>query len=80
MSCGCVPVAFAVGGIPEIVINGYNGVLVEPYSTESMAQNINDLYLDSYNPRESIVRRFDLLQMVTRFENIYTETLVRCGK
>lgn len=85
MSCGCVPVAFAVGGIPEIVINNYNGILVKPYDTKRMVQSINDLYFDqiqrmSKNARLSVVRRFEMMQTITRFEDIYKETLVRCSQ
>jgi len=85
MSCGCVPVAFSVGGIPEIVISNYNGMLSVPYDTRQIAKSINDLYPDqiqcmSNNARLSVVRRFEMMQTITRFEDIYKETLVRCSQ
>jgi len=46
MAAGCPVVATAVGGIPEVVIAGRTGLLVEPESPASLAAAINRL-LDS---------------------------------
>ena len=79
MLCGCVPVAFCVGGIPEIVMHGYNGFLVEPYNTDEMANIIDSLDKEtlikmSLNAQES-KKRFNLCDTVTRMENIYREAV-----
>ena len=83
MACGCTPLAFPVGGIPEIVTNNYNGLLVE--TPEEMVGTISMLSNGKINTlgdaaRRTVVRRFSLLDMVSRFETIYSETLARYGK
>ena len=40
LAAGSPVVANNVGGISELVINGFNGLLAEPQSAESMAENI----------------------------------------
>ncbi len=42
-SCGIPAVAFAVGGIPEIVRNGVTGVTVHPGDIDLLAKAIEDL-------------------------------------
>ena len=44
MSCGIPVIATAVGGIPEIVINGYNGFLIEKYNEEEVIKILNEAY------------------------------------
>jgi glycosyltransferase involved in cell wall biosynthesis len=43
MACGCAVVASAVGGIPEIITNGVDGVLIPPESPEALATAIVSL-------------------------------------
>jgi glycosyltransferase involved in cell wall biosynthesis len=45
MACGIPVVAFRVGGIPEILTSGYNGLLVDPGDTEGLANSIIKLLL-----------------------------------
>ena len=40
MTCGCPVIAFDVGGLKEIIINGKNGLLVPPENTEALAKAI----------------------------------------
>jgi glycosyltransferase involved in cell wall biosynthesis len=80
MSCGCVPVAFPVGGIPEIIYNNYNGMLRE--SIDEVVECIvgtDEVAMRSMSlaARRTVVRRFNLLDMVSRYEQIYRETIVR---
>jgi len=39
-------VAFRVGGIPEVVENGKQGILIEPYDIEAMKKEVRDLLND----------------------------------
>lgn len=50
LSAGCPTVAVAVGGIKEIIIDGYNGLLAEPESAESIAEKVESLLS---NPKKS---------------------------
>ena len=40
MACGTPVIAFNIGGIPDIVDNYINGILVEPYEFDLMANEI----------------------------------------
>jgi glycosyltransferase involved in cell wall biosynthesis len=46
MACGCAVIASAVGGIPEIITNEVDGVLVPPGSPEALAGAILRLLSD----------------------------------
>lgn len=43
MACSKPVVAFNVGGLPDLIENGKNGILVPPYDTTSMAESINSI-------------------------------------
>ena len=43
LSAGCPTVGVAVGGIKEIIIDDYNGLLAEPESAESIAEKVESL-------------------------------------
>jgi glycosyltransferase involved in cell wall biosynthesis len=45
LSAGCPTVATSVGGMKEIVVNGYNGLLAEP-EPESIAEKLLELIED----------------------------------
>jgi glycosyltransferase involved in cell wall biosynthesis len=40
MACGCCVVATAVGGNPELVIDGHNGMLFEPGNVEQLTDRL----------------------------------------
>lgn len=51
----CVPVvATRVGGIPDMIVDEYNGLLVDPRSPSSLAQSIEKL-IDDYKLREKLI-------------------------
>ena len=47
MACGVPVIATKVGGIPEIVVDGYNGFLISPNDHITLAHRIEELITDS---------------------------------
>mgnify|MGYP001034323483 CR=1 FL=1 len=77
-----------VGGIPEIIIPGLNGILVEPRDSRTLSSEILKLL---HNPgwrtrlggkgREMVLRRFTRDKMVAAVEKIYHQSLeITLGK
>lgn len=64
MACGCVPIASNVGGMTNVVLDSYNGFLVNPDSTEFINKleylilNPQELNRMSINSRETIIHSF----------------------
>jgi starch synthase len=46
MACETAVVASRVGGIPEVVVDGETGFLVEPANPEELAARVNELVSD----------------------------------
>ena len=81
MACGLPVIATKVGGLPEIIRDGENGVLVEPKNPEEIAENIILLLKDD-ELREGIsrnnmkmVREYTWESVVGRLERVYREHL-----
>jgi glycosyltransferase involved in cell wall biosynthesis len=80
MAAGCPVVGTAVGGIPEVVISGRTGLVVEPKSPTALASAINRL-LDS--PAEAgrmgalgrrwVRRKFDWRQVSQGYANLLAQ-------
>jgi glycosyltransferase involved in cell wall biosynthesis len=82
MACGVPVVASAVGGIPEIVIDGETGILIRDWSVESYVEGIIAILSDeSYrsamvaNAQELVSRAFRLGGVAERFHNVYLKLL-----
>jgi glycosyltransferase involved in cell wall biosynthesis len=85
-AAGCPVVATAVGGIPEVVIAGRTGLVVEPKSPASLAEAINRL-LDS--PAEAgrmgslgrrwARRKFDWQQVARGYASVLAQAASRNG-
>jgi glycosyltransferase involved in cell wall biosynthesis len=82
MACKKPVVATAVGGIPEIIQTGYNGVLVQSNSSKHLSDSIINL-LDAENFRKSIAheaqqtisRKFSWAVNIDKYCKYYSEVL-----
>jgi glycosyltransferase involved in cell wall biosynthesis len=82
MAAGRPVVATAVGGIPEFVVPGETGLLVEPGDAEALAAAIGDLLRDPERARQMGMRGraravagFQLSAVVRRHEQVYEACL-----
>ncbi|MBI3347418.1 MAG: TIGR03088 family PEP-CTERM/XrtA system glycosyltransferase [Burkholderiales bacterium] len=78
MACGCAPVATAVGGNPELVDDGVNGMLVPPCDSAALAVALARLVLSSAQRQRmasaSLTRareEFSLHGMVSAYAALY---------
>jgi len=84
MACGVVP-AVGMGGLREKVEDGFNGVWINPYDVEEIAEKIIQLYRGSYrgrkteeiiqNCRESAVKVWDWEKRADVHKELYTYLL-----
>lgn len=86
MSCGLPVVATAVGGNPELVVEGETGHLVRPSDVEPMARAIVSLARDpaaraalGKAARLRVEQRFSLRAMVSAYQRLYDERLRAAG-
>jgi glycosyltransferase involved in cell wall biosynthesis len=85
MACGVPPVVTRVGGIPEVVTDGRDGVLVDPGDTEGLATALGKLLADPTRRHELATnaaeraRAFDLAHAVRRIEAVYDRALSTHG-
>ena len=82
MACGTPVLAYATGGIPEIVDNGTTGFLVERGDIEglrdrivSLLRNKDLLEMLSKQSRKRAVETFHKDRMIDNYDDIYTQTL-----
>ncbi len=78
MAAGMAVVSSPVGGIPEVVRDGYNGFLVTPGDVETLADRLAILAMDNQlrevmgrRSREIAVREFDVDSYVGRLVALY---------
>jgi glycosyltransferase involved in cell wall biosynthesis len=79
-------VASDVGGIPEVVTDGVDGLLVPPGDAAALAQAIAGLLRDASRARRlgeagrrTVEERFSIDAQVRRIQAVYDEELVRAG-
>jgi len=82
MACGRPVVATRVGGIPELVLDGETGLLVDPGNPEAFAEALVDLLTDESKrrrmgrkARERILEEFTLEKMVRRTEQVILDAV-----
>jgi glycosyltransferase involved in cell wall biosynthesis len=74
--------AFSVGGVPEIITHGRNGLLAQPGNIAELAAQILALRQDALlsarlrsNGRATVVNRFSVQAQVRELEAVYADTL-----
>ncbi len=86
MAHGLPTIATRVGGTPELIADGVNGVLVPPRDSAAIARAVITL-LESpelarrlgESAREKVVREYSLERLLQRTEDLYTSLLERRG-
>lgn len=82
MSMGCTPACTAAGGIPELVKDNQNGILVPVTKPELLVERLS-VYLKEPDrlkvlgkaARETVINSFSMQKMVNELETIYDEIL-----
>lgn len=82
LAAGCPTVSTPVGGIKEILINEFNGLVAEPQSPESMAEKVLNLLNDpakmhrlSKNAIEDTKKRFSAKIVAGQTADLYKKVL-----
>ena len=84
MSCAVPVVATAVGGVPEVVVDGRTGLLSPPDDQERYAARVRELLFDRARAhamgqaaREDVLARFSRDPIVDQYEALYRRVLAR---
>jgi glycosyltransferase involved in cell wall biosynthesis len=87
MASGCAVIATDVGGIPEVIENNKNGLLIPPNDSSSLAEAImylienKDFRLKlAKNARKTIEEHFDAKAMALKTKNFYNYVLANDGR
>jgi N-acetyl-alpha-D-glucosaminyl L-malate synthase BshA len=82
MACGVPPLAFASGGLPEVVTDGVDGLLLPPHDDAAMGRAAAALLGDRPRleamgraARETATSRFAMDAVVPRYEAVYEAAL-----
>ena len=82
MACGCPVIATRIGGVPEIVKNGYNGFLVNPYDIEDLSEKIELLANHdeirqkmALNARKFVERNYSWSAIALKVNKLYHKVL-----
>jgi glycosyltransferase involved in cell wall biosynthesis len=86
MAHGLPVIATHVGGNPEVISDGLNGILIPPRDSAALARAISGL-LESpelarrlgESARDKVVREYSLERLLRRTEDLYTSLLERRG-
>ncbi len=84
MACGIPVLATSVGGVPEIIENGQNGILVASEDKSNLIQAITELLNDQdkrcaigMEGRKKVLSEFSLKKMVSEYQVLYESLLGR---
>jgi len=84
MAFGIPCVATSVGGIPEIIKDGENGILIPPKDPVALANALATLFQSpelrnklSQSARATFQTRFHVSRMITEYQNLYKELILK---
>jgi glycosyltransferase involved in cell wall biosynthesis len=84
MGCAKPVIATAVGGIPEIIENGVNGILVPPFDSKLLSYYIEHLLHDkekcsllSRNAYKDVKQRYDWKIIANLYLNFILNILIK---
>ena len=82
LACSVPVVAYHIGGIPEVVVNGHSGLLVPLYDTEALANAALEYLMDPERlclarnaARESAEKDFNQEKGISAYEQYYESVL-----
>jgi N-acetyl-alpha-D-glucosaminyl L-malate synthase BshA len=82
MACGVVPVATAVGGVPELITHGVDGFTEQPGDIAAQAARVIELLQDealhtrmAAAARKTALKRFCSKKVIPQYERVYREVL-----
>ncbi|MBB6646606.1 glycosyltransferase family 4 protein [Halobellus ruber] len=82
MSCGLPPVVSAVAGVPEVVTDGYSGILIDQPTPDSVAEGLIKLLNDpalanriSQNARNHMVENYGWERRAQEVRSVYESCL-----
>jgi glycosyltransferase involved in cell wall biosynthesis len=86
MACGCCPVASRIGGNPELIRHGENGMLFEAGDVDQLS-NVLETLVELRVLRKQLAaraqctaRQFSMGASTRRMEEIYTELIEAAGR
>lgn len=78
LCCGKAAIGTSVGGIPEVISNRENGILIPPSDSRSIAKGIVEIHGDeafkallSHRGRESVEKDFSSDAMARKYSSLY---------
>lgn len=84
MSCGIPVVSSAVGGVPQVIESGRNGILISPGKPDDIRDAVYNLYTDellrrklSAGARETVRLKYNVKDWVGKIESEYLKLLER---
>jgi len=77
LACGTPVVASNVGGIPDIVVNGINGMVIDELSAENLTSAIIEISTKRIARKEiaKSIERFSVKNFIKSFDNILSNVL-----
>ena len=85
MSLGKPAITTSVGGIPEVIEHGFNGLLVPPKKPDALAEMILQLLQDralqsemAQRASQTVQERFSIQEMVRKVEQVYSDVTANC--